>query len=150
MSTQVALTQDEKTLAGLAHGSVLLGVFTSGLGGILAALVIWLVQREKSSYVAAQALQALVYQTVTFIVTMLVWCCWGAVWMTMLFAPLISRPEAYGASPPAGLWLGLLLMVVPMGLWGLTILYGLWGAVRCLSGDDFRYVLIGKWLGSGA
>ena len=46
--------------------------------------------------------------------------------------------------------IGLLLMVVPFGLWGLTILYALWGAVRCLAGDDFRYVVIGKWLDSGA
>ncbi len=150
MSTQVGLTQDEKTLAGLAHGSVLLGVFTSGIGGILAALVIWLVQREKSAYVAFQALQALIYQTVTFIVTMLAWCCWGALWTTMLLAPLMSNPDAYGAAPTAGFWLGLLLMVLPMGLWGFTILYGLWGAVRCLAGDDFRYVVIGKWLGTGA
>ena len=150
MSMEEALTRDEKTLAGLAHGSILLGVFTSGMGGILAALVIWLVQKEKSAYVAAQALQAMVYQTLTFILTMVAWCCWGALWMAMLFMPLLTNPDAYGANPPAGMWFGLLLMVVPLGLWGLTILYALWGAVRCMAGDDFRYVVIGKWLESGA
>jgi hypothetical protein len=70
--------------------------------------------------------------------------------MAMLFMPLLTNPDAYAQNPPAGLWFGLLLMVVPFGLWGLTILYALWGAVRCLAGEDFRYVVIGKWLQSGA
>jgi uncharacterized Tic20 family protein len=56
MSEQLAPTQDEKTLAGLAHGSILLGIFTSGAGGIIAALVIWATQKDKAPYAAAQAL----------------------------------------------------------------------------------------------
>jgi hypothetical protein len=43
---------------------------------------------------------------------------------------------------------GLLLMVVPFGIWGLTILYGLYGAVRCYGGHDFKYAIIGDWLES--
>lgn len=148
MSEQMTLTQDEKTLAGLAHGSILLGVFTSGIGGIIAALVIWVIQKEKSAYVAAQALQALVYQAVTFIVTALAWCCWGALWVAMTIVPLASDPGCCDAAPPAGLWAGLFLMIVPFGIWGLTILYGLYGAVRCLGGHDFKYAIIGNWLNS--
>jgi uncharacterized Tic20 family protein len=135
-------------LAGLAHGSILLGIFTSGLGGMVAALVIWLVQKEKSAYVAGQALQALVYQAVTFIVTMLVWCCWGVLWMALLLPPLMSNPDAYQATPPPGLWIGLVLIVIPFFVWGLAILYGLWGAVRCFGGHDFKYAIVGDWLKS--
>ncbi len=149
MSEQVgAPTQDERVLAGLAHGSILLGIFTSGIGGIITALVIWLVQKEKSAYVAGQALQALVYQGVVFLVTMLAWCCWGALYFAMIFIPLMAEPMAYEYAPPVGMWLGLLLMLVPIGIWGLTILYALWGAVRCQSGHDFKYVIIGDWLQS--
>lgn len=148
MSERTTLTQDEKTLAGLAHGSILLGTFTSGIGGIIAALVIWLVQKDRSAYVASQALQALVYQAVTFIVTMLAWCCWGILWTFLILAPLIGNPAAYDMGPPPGLWSGLLLMVVPFAIWGLTILYGLYGAVRCLGGHDFKYAVIGNWLDS--
>jgi uncharacterized Tic20 family protein len=148
MSEQVTRTQDEKTMAGLAHGSILLGFFTNGIGGIVTALAIWLIQKEKSAYVAAQALQSLVYQTVTFIITMLAWCCWGMLWMVMIIVPLMSNPDAYEVAPPAGLWLGMFLMVVPFGVWGLTILYGLWGAARCLGGHDFKYAIIGNWLDS--
>jgi uncharacterized Tic20 family protein len=146
--SEKALTQDEKTLAGLAHGSILLGIFTSGIGGIVTALVIWLVQKEKSAYVAAQALQALVYQAVTFIVTMFAWCCWGLVWMMIIFVPLANNPAAFEASPPAGLWFGMFLMVIPFAIWGLIILYGLYGAVRCLGGHDFKYAIVGNWLNS--
>jgi uncharacterized Tic20 family protein len=148
MSEQLAIKQEEKTLAGLAHGSILLGIFTNGIGGIVAALVIWLLQKEKSAYVAAQALQALVYQAATMIVTMVAWCCWGALWMLMLLPPVIANPGAYETTPPPGLWTGLALLVIPLAIWGLTILYGLWGAARCLGGHDFKYALIGNWLES--
>jgi uncharacterized Tic20 family protein len=146
MSQEAALTQEEKTLAGLAHGSILLGVFTSGIGGIVAALVIWAIQKEKSAYVAAQALQALVYQAVTFFITMLAWCCWGILWLILILAPITANPAAYQAAPPAGLWVGLALLVIPLGIWGIVILYGLWGAARCFGGHDFKYVIIGNWL----
>ena len=146
MSEQLAPTQDEKVLAGLAHGSILLGLFTSGVGGIVAALVLWATQKEKSAYVAAQALQAMVYQAVTFVVMMIGWCCWTALYMAMIFVPLINDPVAFEAAPPAGLWWGLALMIVPLGIWGLIILYGLYGAVRCLGGHEFKYAAIGNWL----
>jgi uncharacterized Tic20 family protein len=148
MSDQTTVTQDEKTLAGLAHGSILLGLFTNGVGGIVAALVIWATQKDKSSYVAFHALQAMAYQAVTFIVIMLAWCCWGVVYTAMILVPLISNPGAYQSNPPAGIWIGLFLMVVPFGIWGLTILYGLWGAIRCYGGHDFQYAAIGRWIES--
>jgi len=148
MSEKVTVSQDEKTLAGLAHGSILLGLFTNGVGGIVAALVIWAIQKDKSRYVALQALQAMVYQVITFVVTMLAWCCWGLLWMAMILIPLSTAPGAYQQAPPAGMWIGLFMMVIPLGIWGLTIFYGLWGAARCLGGHDFRYAIIGRWLES--
>jgi uncharacterized Tic20 family protein len=146
MSERLAPTQDERTLAGLAHGSILLGLFTNGVGGIVAALVIWATQKEKSPYAAAQALQSMVYQGVTFLIIMMAWCCWGMLYMLMIFVPLVNNPGAYEAAPPAGLWVGLFLMIVPVAIWGLIILYGLYGAARCLGGHDFKYAIIGNWL----
>jgi uncharacterized Tic20 family protein len=140
------ITQDEQTLAGLAHASILLGVLTGGIGGIVVALIIWLTQKEKSAFVAAQSLQALVYQVVTTAFTWVIWACWGLLWLLLLLPPLFANPDAYQDAPPPGLWVGLCLMIVPFGLWGLTILYGLWGALRSFSGMDFRYAVIGRWL----
>jgi uncharacterized Tic20 family protein len=146
MSETVTLRQEEKVLAGLAHGSILLGLFSNGIGGIVAALVIWASQREKSAYAASQALQALVYQGMTFVITMVAWCCWGVLWMILLLPPLIADPERYANAVPPGMWLGLSLIAAPLAIWGLTIVYGLWAAARCLGGHEFRYAVIGRWL----
>lgn len=143
---QNAMQRDERILAALAHGSILLGIFTNGVGGIAAALVIWLTQKEKSAYVRFQALQALVYQALIFVVTMGLWFCWGMSWLVLLMPPLIANPDAYQNAPPPGLWAGLSLMSVPVCIGLITLLYGLWGAVRCLSGRDFRYLGIGNWV----
>jgi len=146
MSEQVTTSQDERTLAALAHGSILLGLFSNGIGGIVTALVIWAVQRQKSTYVAYHALQALVYQVATFLLTMLAWCCWGLLCTLLILVPVIGNPGAYDTAPPAGIWVGLILLVVPLGIWGLTILYALWGAVRSLNGHDFKYAIVGDWV----
>jgi uncharacterized Tic20 family protein len=148
MSEQVSPKKDERVLASLAHGSIIFGPFTNGIGGIVAALVIWVTQKEKSAYAAAQALQALVYQVVTFAIAGLAWCCWGLMWMALILGPLAINPEAYDQAPPAGMWVGLILLIVPIAIGGLTILYGLWGAARCWGGHDFRYAIIGNWLES--
>jgi hypothetical protein len=148
MTQPTAVSQDEKVLAGLAHGSILLGAVTSGIGGIVAALIIWLTQKDKSAYTAFQALQALVYQVAVTLLTFIAWCCWGLLWMAMFLPQIMSNPEAYQNTPPPGLWIGLFLMVIPLAIWGLTLLYGLWGAVRCLGGHDFEYIIVGKWLSS--
>jgi uncharacterized Tic20 family protein len=146
MSEQMVPSKDERNMAGLAHGSILLGIFTNGVGGIVAALVIWITQKDKSDYVAGQSLQALVYQALAVSISMLAWCCWGALYTAMVFVPLLANPGAYETTPPASLWLGLFLLVVPMGIWALTTLYGLYGSLRCFGGYDFKYIVVGNWL----
>lgn len=146
MNQEKSVTQDERVLAALAHGSILLGVMTNGVGGIAVALVVWLTQKGKSAYAAGQALQAMVYQIAITVLAWLLWCCWGAAWVALLIPPIVANPKAYDAAPPPGLWFGLFLMIVPLGITALTTLYGLWGAVRSLGGHAFKYAIIGPWL----
>lgn len=51
-------TRDERNLAMLAHLSGLAGLVVP-VGNIIAPLVIWLMQREKSAFVGDQALESL-------------------------------------------------------------------------------------------
>jgi tetratricopeptide (TPR) repeat protein len=55
--SQKNATPDERILAGLSHGGIILSVF-----GLLIPVFIWITQREKSRFVAFQSLQALDYQ----------------------------------------------------------------------------------------
>jgi len=49
-------------------------------------------------------------------------------------------------APPPVFFISLGLMVVPLGLMGLWMLYGLWGALRAFQGRDFRYIVLGRML----
>lgn len=64
--------QDERTWSMLAHLSVLLSLVT-GIGGPIAALVIWLVYRDKSQRVAFNALQSLWYQVAWAVILFVGW-----------------------------------------------------------------------------
>jgi len=134
--------QDERIMAALAHGSILL----FGMG-VIAAIVLWVTQKEKSRYVAFQALQAVAYHIAGFAIFIVGMACWMALYFVS-FIPLITTPEE---SAGAALWIFLLatfLMLAPFVQMGVWILGGWWGAARALQGKEFRYVLIGRYLES--
>ncbi len=139
-------SQEERWLASLAHGSIIIGIPTNGVGGIAVALLIYLTRRERDAYAARQALQALLFQVVTFLIALLAFACWGVAWLGLFLPPLMINPELYQNVPPPTLWTGIALLVCPLGFMVLITLYGLYGALRCLGGADFRYVGIGGWL----
>jgi uncharacterized Tic20 family protein len=130
--------QEDRLMAALAHASVLL----FGMG-LVAAIVLWVTQRERSRYVAVQALQAVIYHLAGFGLFVAGMGCWMALYLATLI-PVMAAPEE-----PASLWIFMvatLLMFVPFLQMGLWIAGGLWGAVRCLRGHDFRYAIIGRWV----
>lgn len=131
---------EERLMAAIAHGSVV----ASGLG-ILVGVVVWLTQREKSAYAARQGLQAAVYQLLGMVVIVTLWVLWG-IFYAFTFIPLIRNPEQYQDAPPPIFWVGMGSMVIPLAVMVLWGLYGLWGALQCWRGQEFRYVLIGRFL----
>jgi uncharacterized Tic20 family protein len=132
-------SQDRRIMAALAHaGALILGT------GIIAAVVVWITQKDRSRYVAFQALQALVYQTAGVVVQIIGWGCWTALY-TLSLIPLLASADS-ASEPPLFFLLSTALMVVPLVLMGLWALGGLWGAVRALQGREFRYLGIGALL----
>lgn len=138
-------TEDERVMAGLAHASIVLSLLTGGLGGIIAALVVWLTQRKESAWVGFQAFQALVYQLLGLAVGFLSMMCWFVLWVGSLF-PAMANPNQYSDAPPAGFFVVLSLLCIPILIWVLWTLYGLWAALRAWQGEDFRYALVGSAL----
>ena len=69
---------DERTWAMLAHLSILANLITGALGPVI-ALIIYLVYKDQSRYVADQALQAFLFQ--------LIWWVGEAPWLVL---PLLS------------------------------------------------------------
>jgi len=137
--TQAEIGRDDRIMAAIAHAcAIMLGM------GVIGAIVIWATQKDRSRYLAFQALQATVYQIVGIAATMLGWFCWMAIYFAS-FIPLMAAADR-GGEPPAFFWFSLLLMLAPMAFTGLWILGGLWGAIRCLSGHNFKYPIIGNWL----
>ncbi len=144
MTVEKLPTQDERVLAAIAHGSILLGLLTNGVAGIVTALIIWVTQREKSAYVAYQALQATVYQIAGVVIVLALWACWGLLVPFATLIPILLNPGAYRDSPPGLMFLALSLVCIPLMVTAVWVLYGLWGALRGLSGADFRYIVIGR------
>jgi uncharacterized membrane protein len=129
---------DERLLAALAHAAIIASPI-----GIIVGLLLYLMHKEKSLFVAGQALQAAVYQLVAMFLTILVWSCWS-VFYALTFIPLIVSPEQYQSAPPPIFWVGMGSMVLPFLGMGLLAVYGLYGALRVWRGENFQYLIIGK------
>ncbi len=140
-------SQDERVLAAVAHGGVIWPMW-----GLVAPLVVWATQREKSDFVRFQALQAAAYQLILIVVGLLGAVLYGCAILSMPFglvlAGLLAEVWYPGVFcvPFAGLFcafgIGGLLGLVWLAYLG----YGLYGVVCALQGRDFRYVFIGPWM----
>jgi len=131
-------SSDERTWAALAHGSALLNIF-SGMGGLIAALVIWLTQKEKSAWVAFQALQSLVFQAAVVIITVLVV---GVVWVVGFIVSFAT----IGIGTIVAVPVMILVFFAGFAMIAAGMVYSLYGAYQIYQGREFRYKWIGNWL----
>jgi uncharacterized Tic20 family protein len=131
-------SSDERTMAALAHGSALLNLF-AGVGGLIAALAIWLTQREKSAWVGFHALQSLVFQAAVLVLTVLVV---GVVWVVGFVISFATIGIGTFVAVPVMIlaFFGGFVMV------GAGIAYSLYGAYQVYQGHEFTYLVTGKWL----
>lgn len=122
---------EEYTWATLAHLSVLLNLITGMLGPV-AALIIYLVFKDRSRYVAYQSMQAFIFQLIWWIgggvLVGLTWTITGI--LTAVCIGLCLFPTA------------ILISLIPIA----ALVYGVVGAVQCNQGANFRYWLIGDWV----
>jgi uncharacterized membrane protein len=129
---KVPITQDERTMATLAHALQVVGWW-------IAPLIIFLVNR-KSRFVSFHALQALLLQ----IANLIVMAGFVVLWFVMIFAT-IAQQSADKNAPPVALfvlmpivWLGF------MGMWTFVLVIAIVYAVRAGRGEWANYPLIGR------
>jgi len=131
--------ENERNWATAAHGSALLNLFVPGIGGIIGALVIWMTQKEKSTWVAFHSKQALVFQTALFVILLVVV---GGSWtlgFILSFATL-----GLGTLIAVPVMMLTLLLGIATGMAGMV--YSLYGAYRVYQNQDFLYLWAGNWV----
>ena len=129
----------ERTMAALAHGSIILTLLTGGFAGWIVPLVIWAVHRDKSRWVADQALQALVFQVATTVVAYILGLLAGGAILisSILIAVLVGL-----CLLPFALLFGLVAFIFPFA----ATAYGIFGALETYQGRDFQYWWVGDLL----
>jgi len=125
----------EHNWAMLAHLSVLLNLFTGFLGPVI-ALIIYLVYKDRSRYIAYQSLQSTIFQLVVWVGVGLVI---GAMWLVTLALSIFLIGLL---CVPFTLLATILLLFVPLG----SLVYGVYAGIQCSHGEDFRYWLVGDWV----
>jgi uncharacterized Tic20 family protein len=135
-------TSEERIWAALAHGSILLFGW-----GVIVPAIVWISQREKSSYVAFHAIQALAYQLLQTIFQMAM----GFIAFFSMMAIMFITIPTTGSSDPEQFFLisnlvPFIMIMFMFCIMGLYIIPALVGAVFSIAGRDFRYPLLGKWI----
>lgn len=131
---QMPLSQsDERQWAMFAHLGVLVNLI-SGFLGPLVPLIIYMVYKERSRYVAYQSLQALIFQLIWWvgggILTGVAWFITGL--LSAVVIGILCIPFAC------------IISAMPLVALG----YGVYGGVQVSQGQDFKYWLVGDWVRS--
>jgi len=141
-----ASVQNDRIMAALVHVTVLLPMM-----GIIAPIVIWATQKDKSQFVAFQALQAIAYQLLFILAYFVGMGCYGCSFFSLFaLGPLatLSSGTTNNIDPffELGFFFPLSIIGVMFLFGGFFIIYGLYATIRVFQGKDFRYAFLGNWL----
>lgn len=115
----------------LAHLSVLLNLFSGFFGGI-AAIIIYLVYKDRSRFVAYHAMQSFILQSIAWVGASIIGGILIAIGGTLWFLVI----------PLLFIMIGLLLLL----LMPISIIYGIIGAVKVNNSENFHYWQVGDWV----
>jgi uncharacterized Tic20 family protein len=119
---------EEKQWALISHLSVLINLFT-GFVGVAVPLIVYLVYKDRSRYVAYHSLQALIMQAI---------CSFGGLLLAVVIGVFSQFIPVVGLiCLPISCLFGLLPVI--------AIIYGIYGGIQINNGQDFNYWMIGDW-----
>jgi uncharacterized Tic20 family protein len=150
----VRVTDDERLWAAVAHASAALtfisAILTAGFSvpiSIFVPLVIYLIFRKQSDYVAFHALQSFVLQLAGTIGALALLIIGGLAWTVGLVIALVAMVILIGfvLVPLWGL-VGIALLLVVVGLPFVMLFFGVVATIQTYNGQDFRYPFIARWV----
>lgn len=122
---------EERQWAMIAHLSVLVNLVSGFLGPAI-PLIIYMIYKERSRYVAYHSLQGLLFQLIWWvgggILAGVSWAIGGA--LSAVLIGLLCIPFAC------------IFSALPLG----ALIYGIVGGIQASQGQDFKYWLIGDWV----
>jgi len=122
---------DERTWAMIAHLSVLVNLI-SGFFGPIVAIVIYIIYKDRSRYVAYHSMQAFVFQLIWWVggglLAGITWAIGGI--LSAVLIGLLCLPFAC------------IFSIMPL----VALVYGIIGGIQTSQGQDFKYWLIGDWV----
>ena len=127
-------TSEEKILGGLTH----LAIFFSWIG-LIANVILYVVYRPKSQFVAGHVKQALGLQVSALVAGAVVGLLFGVGFAGTLG---LGSSAAMGAALGTAALGGLLALVVGIGALVLAII----AAIRGFQGQEYRHPVIGSWI----
>jgi len=127
----VGATQDERTMAVLAHALQL-------VGGWIAPLVIFFVKRQ-SRFVSFHALQVLFLQLIVAVV----WGCLMSFWFSGILLAVLRTHGGNNALPPAAFFVFPFIWLGFMGIWVATILIAVIYSIKAGRGEWAEYPVVG-------
>ena len=129
------IKSDDKLMSMLSHLAILIPNI-----GILAPIVIWLTQKEKSKFVRYHAIQAIFFQLLFFILLMLSLF----IGIILMAISIMLANVSSGGEPGTFFWVSMGIMNLYFPLWFFFSIYAIVAAVKSYRGKIFRYLIIGK------
>ena len=129
------ISKEESLMTLLSH----LSVFIPNIG-ILAPIIIWVTNKEKSDFVRFNALQAIFFQLIFFILMMLF--IFVGIILMLIAIPWFDLSS--NAEPGILFFLSMVFMFMYFPLW---IIFGIYAAVasaKSFKGKIFKYAIIGR------
>ena len=129
------ITSDEKLMALLSHISIIIPNI-----GVIAPIIIWITQKDKSKFVRFNSIQAIFFQLSYFVLIMVS----IFIGLVLMFISLPIMTRAPDAAPGALFWVSMGIMNLYFPLWFIFAIYALVAGVKSFKGRIFRYLIIGR------
>ena len=129
------ISKEEKLMALLCH----LSIFIPNIG-MLAPIIIWVTNKEKSDFVRFNALQAIFFQLIFFIFMMLFM--FAGIILMLVAIPWYDLSS--NAEPGTLFFLSMVFMFMFFPLWIIFGIYAAVASVKSYKGKMFKYAIIGR------